>query len=45
MSEERLNGLALTCNINKKELLSEDEIIKLFSKKAHRRMPLEDWSK
>lgn len=44
MSEERLNGLALT-NINKKELLSEDEIIKLFSQKAPRRMQLEDWSK
>jgi len=44
MSEERLNGLALT-NINKKELLSEEEIIKLFSKKATRRMQLEDWSK
>jgi hypothetical protein len=44
MSEERLNGLALT-NINKKELLSKDEIIKLFSKKALRRMQLEDWSK
>lgn len=44
MSEERFNGLALT-NINKKELLSEFEIIKLFSKKASRRMQLEDWSK
>lgn len=44
MSEERLNGLALT-NINKKEQLSEVEIIKLHSKKVSRRMQLEDWSK
>lgn len=44
MTEERLNGLALA-NINKNELLSEVEVIKLFSIKAPRRMQLEDWTK
>eukprot|EP00102_Acyrthosiphon_pisum_P013427 XP_008182995.1 PREDICTED: 52 kDa repressor of the inhibitor of the protein kinase-like [Acyrthosiphon pisum] len=44
MTENRLNGLALV-NINKKEVISETEIIEDFAEKAPRKLQLIDWSK
>lgn len=44
MTENRLNGLALV-NINKKEVISETEIIEDFAEKAPRKLQLVDWSK
>lgn len=44
MTEERLNGLALA-NINKKENITELEIIQQFSKTSPKRLQLADWTK
>jgi len=44
MTENRLNGLGLV-NINKKEIISETEIIEDFAKKAPRKLDFADWSK
>jgi len=44
MNEERLNGLAMA-KINKSEKITEEEVIKVFSSKSHRRLLLLDWSK
>jgi len=44
MHEERLNGLAMT-KINKSEKITEEEVIKVFSSKSHRRLLLLDLSK
>ncbi|XP_008181234.1 52 kDa repressor of the inhibitor of the protein kinase-like [Acyrthosiphon pisum] len=44
MTEERLNGLALA-NINKKENLTELEVIQQFSKTSPKRLQLVDWTK
>lgn len=43
MMEKRLNGLAMA-NINKKELIKEEDVIQIFAQNAPRRMQLEDWS-
>jgi regulator of replication initiation timing len=44
MTENRLNGLALV-NINKKEVISETEIIEDLAKNAQKKLQLVDWSK
>jgi hypothetical protein len=44
MTEERLNGLALG-DINKKENLTELEVLQQFSKTSPKRLQLLDWTK
>jgi hypothetical protein len=44
MSENRLNGLAMT-NINKKLQFDESEIIIEFARKSTKRMQVSEWSK
>ncbi|KAL4126535.1 hypothetical protein QTP88_010756 [Uroleucon formosanum] len=44
MTQERLNGLAIA-NINKKENLTELEVLQQFSKTSPKRLQLLDWTK
>jgi hypothetical protein len=44
MTEESLNGLTLA-NINKKENLTELEVLQQFSRTSPKRLQLLDWTK